>query len=179
MSSRFTKSTIALLVLGGIGMVVVVGGFLFFGIQFQQTESPPQVPDGYSGYKEMNEVRRIMRVEAERRFVRAKQKVEYGDAEAQFELGNCYRAGVAVAEDQVEAVKWFRKAADQNNILLYTSLASVTVMVGAWRRTMPKRRNGFAKPPMGIFPQPNSVLVIATPMAKALRKITWKLMPGI
>lgn len=36
-----------------------------------------------------------------------------GDARAQFNLGVMYGKGEAVAQDDVEAVKWFRKAADQ------------------------------------------------------------------
>jgi len=38
-------------------------------------------------------------------------KAEQGDAEAQYRLGHCYSHGVDA--DDVEAVKWFRKAAEQ------------------------------------------------------------------
>ena len=42
-------------------------------------------------------------------------KAETGDAKAQNELGEVYYAGkLGVAKDSVEAVKWFRKAAEQN-----------------------------------------------------------------
>src|SRR2546423_533464 len=43
-----------------------------------------------------------------------KAKAEAGDAESQVELGRRYDEGAGVAKDQVEAVKWFRKAAEQN-----------------------------------------------------------------
>src|SRR6266516_1957049 len=43
-----------------------------------------------------------------------KAKAEAGDAETQVELGLRYDEGAGVAKDQVEAVKWFRKAAEQN-----------------------------------------------------------------
>ena len=38
---------------------------------------------------------------------------EQGDADAQVELGDMYSVGSVVPLDYVEAVKWFRKAADQ------------------------------------------------------------------
>ena len=43
-----------------------------------------------------------------------KAKAEAGDAESQAELGLRYEQGKGVAKDQVEAVKWYRKAAEQN-----------------------------------------------------------------
>src|SRR5437773_1015133 len=39
-----------------------------------------------------------------------KAKAEAGDAESEVELGLRYEQGKGVAKDQVEAVKWFRKA---------------------------------------------------------------------
>jgi len=44
-----------------------------------------------------------------------KAKAEAGDAESQVELGLRYDKAEGVAKDQVEAVKWFRKAAEQND----------------------------------------------------------------
>ena len=43
-----------------------------------------------------------------------KAKAEAGDAESEVELGRRYNKGEGVVKDQVEAVKWYRKAADQN-----------------------------------------------------------------
>src|SRR6266550_2162296 len=38
-----------------------------------------------------------------------------GDAKAQYELGSAFYSGtLGVTKDEVEAVKWFRKAAEQN-----------------------------------------------------------------
>ena len=34
---------------------------------------------------------------------------------AQNNLGDCYRNGIGVEKDPEEAVKWYRKAAEQNN----------------------------------------------------------------
>ena len=48
------------------------------------------------------------------RFEEAKVKAENGDAEAQYALGDMYRYGDGVSEDETEGVKWYRKSADQN-----------------------------------------------------------------
>ena len=40
---------------------------------------------------------------------------EAGDADAQYSLGVCYRLGGGVRKDEKEAVKWYRKAADQGD----------------------------------------------------------------
>ena len=45
-------------------------------------------------------------------FDAARQSAEQGDANAQFNLGLMYRFGNGVPKDDVEAVKWFRKAAE-------------------------------------------------------------------
>ena len=42
-------------------------------------------------------------------------KAEKGDAKAQHYLGGMYFNGMGVAKDDVEAVKWYRKAAEQNH----------------------------------------------------------------
>ena len=43
-----------------------------------------------------------------------KAKAEAGDAESEVELGRRYDKGEGVAKDPAEAVKWYRKAAEQN-----------------------------------------------------------------
>ena len=40
---------------------------------------------------------------------------ESGDAQAQFDLGRAYEDGKGVAQDDEQAVQWFRKSADQGN----------------------------------------------------------------
>jgi TPR repeat protein len=52
-----------------------------------------------------------------------KAKAEVGDAESQMELGRRYDKGAGVAKDQVEAVKWYRKAAEQNLAIAQYNLA--------------------------------------------------------
>jgi TPR repeat protein len=51
-------------------------------------------------------------------------KSEQGDASSQNKLGRIYSLGLGVAEDQVEAVKWYRKAAEQGNILAQYELGA-------------------------------------------------------
>ena len=76
--------------IGIIGMLLVIGSFLFPGARFQQSDP---------GRKE---------------FLRYQGKAENGDAHAQFKLGKCYALGHGVRKDEVEAMKWYRKAAVQN-----------------------------------------------------------------
>ena len=40
-------------------------------------------------------------------------KAEAGDADAQFNLGDCYRLGTGVTQDSKEAFKWYAKSAEQ------------------------------------------------------------------
>lgn len=42
-----------------------------------------------------------------------KNKAEQGNAEAQYSLGVCYRCGDGVEKNLEEAIKWYRKAAEQ------------------------------------------------------------------
>src|ERR1041385_5454315 len=51
-----------------------------------------------------------------------KAKAEAGDPESQAELGLRFSRGTGVAKDQVEAVKWYRKAAVQNDATAQYSL---------------------------------------------------------
>ena len=46
-----------------------------------------------------------------------KAKADNGDAEAQAKLGDCYFYGNGVPQNQVEAAKWFWKAAEQGNVV--------------------------------------------------------------
>ena len=54
-------------------------------------------------------------------------KAESGDAIAQICLGGCYNLGQGVPKDEVEAVKWYRKAAIQGNV---DAQASIGLMIG-------------------------------------------------
>ena len=51
-----------------------------------------------------------------------KAKAEAGDPASEAELGLRYKHGEGVAKDQVEAMKWYRKAAEQNYALAQNSL---------------------------------------------------------
>ena len=53
-----------------------------------------------------------------KRFEEIKAKAEKGDAEAQCNLAQCYDGGISVGitNDFHEAVKWYRKAADQGHV---------------------------------------------------------------
>lgn len=42
-------------------------------------------------------------------------KANSGDANAQYELGDCYYSGEGVPQDYNEAVKWWKKSAEQGN----------------------------------------------------------------
>ncbi len=47
---------------------------------------------------------------------------EQGDADAQNNLGDCYKNGWGVPQDYSEAVKWYRKAAEQGNVFAQYNL---------------------------------------------------------
>ena len=51
-----------------------------------------------------------------------KARAEAGDAASEAELGLRHKHGEGVAKDQVEAVKWYRKAAEQNYAMAQNSL---------------------------------------------------------
>ena len=51
------------------------------------------------------------------------EKAEGGDAEAQCDLGTMYGNGTGVLKDDKEAVKWYRKAADQGVAIAQYNLA--------------------------------------------------------
>ena len=53
--------------------------------------------------------------ELSKTFQETKAKAEKGNALAQYNLGMMYGNGRGVAKDEVEAVKWYRKAADQGH----------------------------------------------------------------
>jgi Sel1 repeat len=54
--------------------------------------------------------------EADRKpFEELKAKAEAGDAESEYQVGLAYTKGQGVTKNEVEAVKWYRKAAEQGN----------------------------------------------------------------
>ena len=55
-------------------------------------------------------------------FAEIKAKAEAGDAYTQFNLGLMYYKGEGVLKDNMEAVKWWRKAADQGQVIAQYNL---------------------------------------------------------
>ena len=51
-------------------------------------------------------------------------KAEKGDAQSQYALGSAFAFGDLLAKDDTEAVKWYRKAADQNFATAQYTLAN-------------------------------------------------------
>jgi TPR repeat protein len=51
---------------------------------------------------------------------------EEGDAKAQFTLGTLYSNGKGVPQDDAEAARWFRMAAEQGNEKAQASLRRLT-----------------------------------------------------
>ena len=54
-----------------------------------------------------------------------REMADKGDAKAQWKLGMAYLEGKVVARDEVEAVKWWRKAADQGYAMALINLISM------------------------------------------------------
>lgn len=54
-----------------------------------------------------------------------KKAAEQGNAKAQYTLALCYAEGVGVAQDPVEAVKWYRKAAKQGHEMAIEMLGKI------------------------------------------------------
>jgi TPR repeat protein len=85
--------------------------------------------------------------------------VHQGDAEAQYELGRRYYDGEGVAKDTLEAVKWFRKAADQGHAFAQTGLgrcygegvAKDQVEAVKWYRMAAEQGLAQAKVNLGVY----------------------------
>jgi TPR repeat protein len=85
---------------------------------------------------------------------------EQGNANAQYALGYGLLMGQGLAKDQVEAVKWFRKAADQDNVpaqvylgLCYSNGAGVAkdeVAAVKWFRKAADQGNADAQAALGV-----------------------------
>ena len=73
--------------------------------------------------------------------------VEQGDAEAQYNLGFMYEHGQGVPQDYAAARRWYRKAAGQGYAGAQYSLGGMYHFGEGVRRTMPRRRDGTARPP--------------------------------
>jgi TPR repeat protein len=58
-------------------------------------------------------------------FEEIKTKAEKGDANAQLLIADCYSVGRGVPLDQSEAVKWYRKAAEQGNAVAQCTIGEI------------------------------------------------------
>jgi TPR repeat protein/uncharacterized RDD family membrane protein YckC len=88
-----------------------------------------------------------------------KSSAEKGDARAQNSLGLCYPKGEGVVKDEVQAVKWCRRAAEQNNALAQCFLgicyaegegvAKDYVESVKWLRKAAEQNNALAQSDLG------------------------------
>jgi len=87
-------------------------------------------------------------------------KAEKGNADAQYHLGYSYYFGKGVAKDDVEAVKWWRKAAEQNLPLAQANLglcyahglgmAKDDVKAVMWLRRAAEQKLALAQANLGV-----------------------------
>ena len=79
---------------------------------------------------------------------RVRQLAERGEIEAEFYLGNLLANGQFTVKDDGEAVRWFRKAAEQGARRAQNSLGVMYAeRTGRCRRTTQRRLRGIARPP--------------------------------
>lgn len=113
------------------------------------------------------------------KFEETKAKAEQGDAQAQHNMGHYYAQGHYVAMDWAGAVKWFRKAADQNHVMAQRSLAhhyeqayggveNNLVEAYAWRSIVAEPA---ANPWQGSKTKPTSAQLTAQAAAQAERAV--------
>jgi TPR repeat protein/CHAT domain-containing protein len=75
------------------------------------------------------------------------EKAERGDAEAQFNLGLMYQKGEGVAQNDVEAAKWFRKAAEQGHAAASGSLGWLLITQGKFDEAQSLTEKAHQKQP--------------------------------
>ena len=76
-----------------------------------------------------------IRAQDEQALAELRARAEAGDAASQFNLGFRYATGEGVPEDDAEAARWFRLAAEQGHASASTTSGSCTPPVRACRRT--------------------------------------------
>ncbi len=87
-----------------------------------------------------------------------RQTAEAGNADSQYSLGTIYYYGEGVKKDVAEAIKWFRKAADQGDVLAQYSLGMCyhdgikkdLVESAKWYRKAADQGNVFAQYYLGL-----------------------------
>lgn len=104
---------------------------------------------------------------------------EQGYADAQYNLGVCYKNGTGTQKDEAEAVKWYRLAAEQGHADAQYNLGWCYMVTGwACRRTPSKLLNGSAVLPNREMPTHNIVLAGAMGMEQVCRKMMLKPLNG-
>ena len=104
---------------------------------------------------------------------------QQGDASAQLLVGSWYDTGQHVAEDDAEAVRWYRLAAEQGLAEAHRSTwASCTTTARACQKTTRKRPGGIARPPSKDIPRLNSTWPFSTSPGKECRQIMYAPTPG-
>jgi Sel1 repeat len=78
----------------------------------------------------------------------ARMAADRGHVQAQVSVGNLYGNGIGVLKDYAEALRWYRKAADQGNDEAQDNVARSTFSAGVCRKTTRKRCAGYARPPI-------------------------------
>jgi len=92
-------------------LVVMVCGFAIFAVTHTIHSNNPSTPSSSQSNVEADEITPTMLAEA-----------KSGSAEAQTRVGRAYWKGAGVPKDYVQAVFWFRKAAEQGNATAQVSL---------------------------------------------------------
>ena len=95
---------------------------------------------------------------------------QQGEAAAQCYLGICYQTGQGVAQDYVEALRWYRRAADQND-------AAAQCYLGFCYQSglgVPQEYGGCARRRSRTIRRRSSISVCSTKPARACRRITPK-----
>ena len=79
-----------------------------------------------------------------------------------------------MAKDEAEAVKWYRKAAEQNYAIAQYNLGICYANGDGVAKDDAEAVSGFAKPPSRITPWLNSISAFATALAEAWQRMKRK-----
>ncbi len=94
---------------------LIIAGLIGFGIYSAQTAKPLHGSQTGSNYHTLNVITPapLAALAENAPIAEIRSRAEQGEKEAQFRLGKTYYDGKDVSKDDVEAVKWYRKAAEQ------------------------------------------------------------------
>ncbi len=122
MDNQSTKSTFKL---SPEGQHLIVSGGEMVGEQKALQEFTETLTDNEMDVEKIFELATEYYDEGhkEKGFALYKKAAELGSAQAQHFVANCYRFGLATTKDENEAVRWYRKAADQDYLQSIYALA--------------------------------------------------------